>query len=68
MLKKTKQVRHKIRNRVLKKRLGKLGVSGKLAYPFLKSEFIKEVLIGKFLVRVPFIRDIVRKKTEQAFI
>jgi len=47
MLKKTKQVRHKIRNRVLKKRLKKLGLLGKLAYPFLKYEFIKEILIGR---------------------
>ncbi len=67
-LKKTRKVRQQIRRRVLKKRLDKLGVTGKLAYPFLRNEFIKDVIVGRFLVKIPFVRGIVRKKTEQAFV
>ncbi|MCX6748462.1 MAG: radical SAM protein [Candidatus Pacearchaeota archaeon] len=68
MLRKTEQIRHTIRNRVLRKRLSKLGLIGKIAYPFLKYDFIKEVLIGRFLVKIPFVRNLVKEKTEQVFI
>jgi len=68
MLKRTKKIRQQIRRKVLKRRLNKLGFIGKLSHPLLKYDFIKDTIIGKFLVKIPIIRNIVKKKTEQAFV
>ena len=68
MLKRTKKIRKMIRDRVLKKRLSKFGLIGKMAYFILRYDFVKDVLVGKILVRIPVIRNLVKKKTEEAFI
>ena len=67
-LRRANRIRTLIRRKVLKKRLYKLGISGRLAYPFLKYEFIKDVIVNRFMVKVPILRGIIRKKTEDAFI
>lgn len=68
MLIKSKKIRKEIRDAVLKKRLCKLGVIGVVAYPFLKVDFIKENILNGMLIKIPFIRNTIRKKTEQAFV
>lgn len=68
MLKKTKKIRQKIRRKVLKRRLEKLGIIGRISYPFLKYDFVKDVLVGKLLVRIPLIRNLVKRKTTEAFV
>ncbi len=67
MLKKTKEIRQKIKRRVLKQRLEKLGLLGKISYPLLRFEFVKDVLVGKFLVKIPLLRKFIKRKTIEAF-
>ena len=64
----TRKIRTIIRRKILKKRLERFGLLGSFAYIFLKYDFIKEIIVERFLVNIPLIRKIIKKKTEEAFI
>jgi len=66
-LAKTRAIGQQIRNKVLKRRLTRFGLLGRVGYLFLRYNFVKEKLVDKLVSRSTFFRKFVSKKTSEVF-